>query len=136
MTFQKLAKYLEEIEETSARNAMIEILARLYGEVSADEARQITYLLQGRLAPKFIDLEIGVADRMLLEAIAQAFGRDRADVDALFQETGDLGSTAERLTERTTSRRSVGDVFDRLLAWPGPRARDRRTARSRGWPRC
>ncbi len=115
MTFQKLAKYLEEIEKTSARNAMIEILARLYGEVSADEARQITYLLQGRLAPKFVDLEIGVADRMLLEAIAQAFGRDRADVDALFQETGDLGSTAERLTERTTSRRSVGDVFGRLL---------------------
>ena len=73
MTIRELAEVFERIDEVSGRNAMIEILAELYARVTPEEAAQVTYLMQGRLVPKFVDLEFGMASRLLLRAIAQAF---------------------------------------------------------------
>ncbi len=109
-----MAGFFERLEQTPARNAMIEILAELYGEVDADESGQVTYLLQGRLAPTFVDLEFGLGDRLLLAAIAQAFGLERDAVEANFRASGDLGETAAGLTSGVGVGLTVGDVFARL----------------------
>ena len=114
MTFRELAVVFERLDEITARNAMIDILAEVYGAVGPDEAAQVTYLMQGRLVPKFVDLEFGVAGRLMLDALAQAFDCERAEVEALSREIGDLGSTAERLTAHDGSDLSVGEVFERL----------------------
>ena len=114
MTFRELAVVFERLDEITARNAMIDILAEVYGAVGPDEAAQVTYLMQGRLVPKFVDLEFGVAGRLMLDALAQAFDCERAEVEAVSREIGDLGSTAERLTAHDGSDLSVGEVFERL----------------------
>ena len=98
MTIRELAEVFERIDEVSGRNAMIEILAELYARVTPEEAAQVTYLMQGRVVPKFVDLEFGMASRLLLRAIAQAFEVEPDEVESVFREAGDLGLAAEKLT--------------------------------------
>ena len=98
MTIRELAEVFERIDGVSGRNAMIEILAELYRRVTPEEAAQVTYLMQGRLVPKFVDLEFGIASRLLLRSIAQAFEVEPDEVQAVFREAGDLGLAAEALT--------------------------------------
>ena len=98
MTIRELAEVFERIDGVSGRNAMIEILAELYTRVTPEEAAQVTYLMQGRLVPKFVDLEFGMASRLLLRSIAQAFEVEQDEVEAVFREAGDLGLAAEALT--------------------------------------
>lgn len=98
MTFRELAEVFERIDAVSGRNAMIEILAELYQRVTPEEAAQVTYLMQGRLVPKFVDLEFGMASRLLQRSIAQAFDVEPNDVQAVYREAGDLGLAAEALT--------------------------------------
>ena len=108
MTFRELAEVFERIDAVSGRNAMIEILAELYQRVTPEEAAQVTYLMQGRLVPKFVDLEFGMASRLLLRSIAQAFEAEPDEVQAVYREAGDLGLAAEALdSNRVDYRRTA-----------------------------
>src|SRR5690349_15511314 len=94
MTFAELAGYLDRMESTSSRNELVRTLAEIYQKSSADEIQPITYLIQGRLVPFFEPVEIGLGDRLVISAIAQAFDRPVDEVDRLLGKVGDLGLVA------------------------------------------
>lgn len=115
MKFSDLAAYLDPLEATSSRNELVRILSELYRACSVDEIEPITYLIQGRLAPFFAPVEIGLGERLLVSAIAMAYGTPKDEVTRLYRQVGDLGVTAQRLapsTERESP--SVNDVHRRL----------------------
>jgi DNA ligase 1 len=97
MRFDELSAYLERLEATSSRNELVRILSELYGACSADEIEPITYLIQGRLAPFFAPVEIGLGERLLVTAMAMAYGSPKDEVTATYRQLGDLGVTAQRL---------------------------------------
>ena len=97
MRFDELSEYLERLEATSSRNELVRILSELYSACSADEIEPITYLIQGRLAPFFAPVEIGLGERLLIAAMAMAYGSSRDQVTATYREVGDLGVTAQGL---------------------------------------
>lgn len=116
MTFPELAANLDRMEATNSRNELVRILSDVYRACSADELEPITYLIQGRLAPFFEPIEIGLGERMLMTAIAAASGAPKERVIKLNRETGDLGVTAERLAPATHGGPpSVVEVHRRLL---------------------
>jgi DNA ligase-1 len=96
MPFDELATYLERLEATSSRNELVRILSELYGACSVDEIEPITYLIQGRLAPFFVPIEIGLGERLLVSAIAMAYGLPKDEVSTTYRQLGDLGVTAQR----------------------------------------
>jgi len=113
--FADLSAHLDQMEATSSRNELVRILSEVYQACSAEELAPITYLIQGRLAPFFEPVEIGLGQGLLVTAIAVAYGTPKADVNKLYKEAGDLGVTAERLAK--ASRRkppSVVEVHQRL----------------------
>jgi len=57
MYFKNFSIFLNRIENTSGRTDMTIILSEMIGEFNKDEIRYAMYLLQGRLVPKYIDLE-------------------------------------------------------------------------------
>src|SRR5881409_4054127 len=116
MTFSELATYLDQLEATSSRNELVRILAEAYKACSVDEIEPITYLIQGRLAPFFEPVEIGLGERLLMAAIATAYGVPKEDVSKLNKQTGDLGVTAQRLAPAAQKRKSpaVIEVHGRL----------------------
>src|SRR3989344_1622549 len=99
MTFTDLSVYFQKLESTASRITVTEILAELYTKLSSDDAASVSYLLQGRVAPVFTPIEFGIADKLLIRAIAKATGKNDAEVFQLFKKTGDLGATAEKIKQ-------------------------------------
>ena len=116
MTFVELSRYLDSLEATRSRNELVKTLAELYTKVSADEIQPATYLIQGRLVPFFEPVEIGMGDKLVLAAIAQASGRPVAEVSKLFDTLGDLGLVAAKATTKPSNKPpSITAVHARLM---------------------
>src|SRR5437899_4408083 len=105
------------MEATSSRNELVRILSDVYRASSEDELGPITYLIQGRLAPFFEPVEIGLGPGLLIAASATAYGAKKEDVVKLNKQTGDLGVTAQRLAPATRRKSpTVVEVHARLFA--------------------
>ena len=118
MRFDELAADLDRLETSTKRTDLVRILSEIYSRCSEDEIEPLTYLVQGRLAPFFVPVEIGLGDRLLLNAIAMAYGRPRDEVQTAYRHAGDLGATAFELApEHPDDRLSppVTDAHRRLL---------------------
>src|SRR3990167_7006542 len=106
MLFSKLTRYFEKLEQTSSRLALIDILAELFSKVKSSEIAKVVYLIQGRVAPFYEPIEIGMSEKLVAESIARAFGVEREEVLKEYGKVGDLGLVAERLS----SLRKQGSV--------------------------
>ena len=115
MKFGDLAAYLDQLEATSGRNELVRILSEVYKACSVEEIEPITYLIQGRLAPFFEPVEIGLGERLLISAMAMAYGKSKEDVTKSYRQTGDLGLTAQALAPKIRAGTpAVVDVHRRL----------------------
>ncbi len=118
MTFKRLAEYFEKLEGTASRLSLIEILAELFKEVEVDEVPMVAYLIQGRVAPFYEPVEIGMATMHVAASIARAYGVEREEVLKDYGRLGDLGKVALMLSEKTGSRIKSGmtikEVFETL----------------------
>jgi DNA ligase 1 len=118
MEFRELAQYFEKLEATASRLALIEILSDLFKQTPEDEIEKIVYLIQGRLAPFFAPIEIGMAEKTVAQAIANAYGGTKEEVLKDYQNLGDMGLTAEQLSSKfkvDISTLTVDEVFKILL---------------------
>src|SRR2546426_18900 len=116
VTFAELSGYLDRLESTSSRNELVKTLAELYARSSADEIQPLTYLIQGRLVPFFEPIEIGLGEKLVIAAIAQAFATPPDEVAKLFGRLGDLGQVAATLSAHgSNSRLPVAEVHARLM---------------------
>jgi len=97
MKFSDLALFFQQLEQTPSRNSMTEILARLIGEAGLDEIDKVVYLIQGRVAPLYEPLEFGMADRIMIQVLARAFGVPPSVISKQFGKLGDLGVVGEKM---------------------------------------
>ncbi len=79
---------------------MTSILAGFLRTADKSELRSIVYLSQGKLHPDFVPGVLGMADRLVMKAIAKASGNPEDKVEKLTVETGDLGQVAETLISK------------------------------------
>lgn len=119
MKFSDLSDYFKKLEETSSRNAMIEILAELFRRASKVEIGKICYLLGGRVVPLYEAIEFGVADKFVMRAIARAYGKHPEEVLGTFKKMGDLGIVAEALHKGKGTNATVSDVYEKLYEIAG-----------------
>jgi DNA ligase 1 len=119
--FSELAQYFRRLAGTSGRNALVEILAELFAKTPAEEVPGTTYLVQGRLAPFFEPVEIGLGNNYVADATARAFGGNRARVLERFDRLGDIGEAAAEIAAESGSSPApnntlpVREIFDQLL---------------------
>ena len=98
MRFARVAEHFDQLEATSKRNEMIAILAALFGKAdNAIEIAQLAYLIQGRVAPTFEQVEFGMGEALVAEALTQALDQPRAEIATQFAELGDYGLVAATL---------------------------------------
>src|SRR5258708_4011360 len=120
MKFASLATYFEKLEGTSSRLDLIQILSDLIkSSNNPQEISQICYLVQGRIAPFYEPIEIGMADRMVSQSMAKAYKTDKEKVWNHYQKVGDMGLVAQQLSlkfKAQSSKLSVEEVFARLSA--------------------
>ncbi len=117
MLFTKLAEYFDRLEQTSSRLQLIDILSELFKSTTKDNIDKIIYLSQGRIAPFFAPIEIGMADKMVAQSLGLAFGLSKEDVLHQYAQKGDLGVVAYDLKKKYPTKEkalSVDEVFEIL----------------------
>jgi len=113
--FLKLVEVFGHLEKTASSLAMIDILAEFFPKISPEEAKISAYLLRGELTPPYEGLEIGLADKMVMRAIATAQKSTPEKIETLFNKTGDLGSVAENLKPGEKGKDlTIEEVFNKL----------------------
>ena len=120
MHFFALATYFEKLEQTSSRLILIDILSELFKETKSPDIDRVIYLLQGRVAPFFAPIEMGMADKMVAQSIADAFGISREEVLTQLEQKGDLGLVSYELSKNHRHRGkkeelTVQEVFEKLI---------------------
>lgn len=100
MLYSDLADTFDRLESTGSRLEMTSILADFLRTADKSELRSIVYLSQGKLHPDFVPGVLGMADRLVMKAIAKASGNPEDKVEKLTVETGDLGQVAETLISK------------------------------------
>ncbi len=116
LTFAELAGYWQRIERVAKRLEIISILAELFQSCTPLEAQAVAYLLQGRVRPTYLPVEIGVGSNMVVAALARAFSEPEDGLRARSRELGDAGLLAEQLAESHSQSLSVLVIHSSLLA--------------------
>ncbi len=119
MQFFKLATYLEKLERTHSRNEMTKLLAEVLKAAGEDEVAPICYLLLGELLPAYHGVEFNIAEKLMVQILAAAYGRSPGEILKLYKAKGDLGDVAGSITgsrrAAAVERLSVGKVYHTLL---------------------
>lgn len=76
---------------------MTSILADFFKTLEPEDVRSIIYLTQGKIAPDFVGIELGMADRLVAKAIAFTVGKTESSISDMMVKLGDPGTVAERL---------------------------------------
>lgn len=80
--------------QTSSRIALTDHLVNLFKKTPPEVIDKVTYLIQGKLYPDYEGIELGLAEKMVLRAIASSSGKDTSYLEKVYQQTGDLGEAA------------------------------------------
>jgi len=124
MDYSVLAETYEKLEKISSKLQKTEILADLLKKTPADELPKVVLLIMGRVFPIYSEHELGVANQLMMRAIAKASGFKFEDVEEKFKKTGDLGLTADeciRKRKQATLLRkklTVDHVFEGIQKLP------------------
>lgn len=96
-SFRTLADLFQDLEHTRSSSKLITVLAAFLRSLRPEEAAAVAYLLQGEISAPYAGIEFGMAERLVAEAIAQAYDSPVQRVRHLLSSLGDLGSVAEHL---------------------------------------
>lgn len=118
MKFSQLASYFEQLEATSSRLEITKILSDLFTKLSPQEICETAYLLQGRVTPLYVKADFGMAEKMVVKALATAFQIDLTDFASEVRKSGDLGSTVEKFRSSVSTMDekdpTISTVFKQL----------------------
>ncbi|KAE8222899.1 hypothetical protein CF319_g3978 [Tilletia indica] len=95
--YRKLCEAFVEIEATTKRLAILDILTTFFRRVIENrpsELLQSVYLCINRLCPDYEGLELGLGESIIIKAIARSTGRKEADIKKDLTVHGDLGVVA------------------------------------------
>ena len=118
MKFSRLAQYFEKISATSSRLTITNLLSELFKELNVDEIDKTIYLLQGRVAPLFVKIESGMAERMIIKSVVNGLNLERKAFEDYYKKNGDLGRTIEYFKKQIIlideKDLSILEVYDEL----------------------
>jgi len=121
LLFETLAMMYDEVETTSGSLEKIRIFSTLLQKANPSEVRHIVALTIGKLHPDWkSEPEIGVAEKIAIQVVASAASVPESEVHTVLRKTGDIGSTAESLLQKSAQSTlfsqdlTVSMVYDTL----------------------
>ncbi|MGB9853926.1 MAG: ATP-dependent DNA ligase [Candidatus Bathyarchaeales archaeon] len=133
MLYSEIADAYEKIEATTKRLEMTDLLVDLVKKTPKEIIDKVVYLTQGKLYPDFVKLEIGVAERLAIKALARASGRKESEIEEDMKKSGDIGETAQKFIankrqitffQQPLTVQKVYETFDKMAKASGSGAVD------------
>lgn len=116
INFIEFCEVLESLEIITSRNVITEKIANLLLSCDIDEVYAATFLLIGELGPSYIDKEIQIADKLVIEALSLISNSPKTDVELRYSTLGDLGLVAYEIASNHSNMKhtSITQVFETL----------------------
>ncbi|TBR23030.1 MAG: ATP-dependent DNA ligase [Candidatus Nitrosotenuis sp.] len=133
MQFSLISDTFEKMEATTKRLELTQHLVDLFKTTPRESISKIVYLIQGKLRPDFEGIELGVAEKLAIRAIAKSSGSPVRKIQELFFEDGDLGHAASKALEQKTqttflmqqiTAERVYDTLFKIAKLEGARSQD------------
>ncbi len=133
MNYAVIADAYEKIEATTKRLEMTDLLVDLLKNTPKDAIAKVVYLTQGKIYPDFVGLEIGVAEKLAIKALARASGRRESEIEEDLKKSGDIGETAQNFIakkqqvtffQKTLTVQRVYETLDKMAKTTGSGAVD------------
>jgi DNA ligase-1 len=102
LRYSSIAEAYEKIEATTKRLEMTDYLVEILKETPTSLIDKVVYLTQGKLYPDFVGIEIGIAEKLAIRAVARSAGHREKDIEQDTQKIGDLGETTQKFMEKKT----------------------------------
>ena len=102
MKYSSIADAYEKIEATTKRLEMTDYLVEILKQTPKNLIDKVVYLTQGKLYPDFVGIEIGIAEKLAIRAVAKSAGHQENHIEKDVQTTGDLGETTQKFMEKKT----------------------------------
>ena len=97
MLFMDFSKACEQLEGTSGRLDMIDIISRFLPTLSPEELPVFVRFVMGRIFPDWRSKKLGIGPNLLYEAIGYVAGMKKEQVIEKINTTGDAGRAVEEL---------------------------------------
>jgi DNA ligase-1 len=122
MDYKEIADLYDRIEGTTKRLEMTEHLSELLGHADESSIEKLVYLTQAKLAPDFMGIELGLAERLVIKGLSFTSGLTEKRLEESWREKGDLGLVGHEAIEskKQTSLYStpltLERVYDNLMS--------------------
>ena len=137
MKYTVIAEAYEKIEATTKRLEMTHLLVNLLKNTPKEIINKVVYLTQGKIHPDFVNLEIGVAEKLAIKALARTSGRKESEIEEDVKKTGDIGETAQKFVgnrrqvtffQQPLTVQRVYEILDKMARTSGSGAVDLKMA--------
>jgi DNA ligase-1 len=137
LRYTVIAEAYEKIEATPKRLEMTDLLVNLLRNTPKEIINKVVYLTQGKIYPDFVNLEIGVAEKLAIKALARASGRKESEIKEDVKKTGDIGETAQNFMadkrqvtffQQSLTAQRVYETLDKMAKTSGSGAVDLKMA--------
>src|SRR3989454_9676768 len=129
MLYSRMVETYQKIEATTKRLEISKLLVDLLRETPPEIVDKVVYLTQGKLYPDYLGIEIGIAEKLAIKALAIVTAVKESRIADEYRRRGDLGDAAEALLAGKTQvglrneRLTVEEVYavlDRIAKSSGP----------------
>ena len=133
MRYAVIAEAYKKIEATTKRLEMTDLLVGLLKSTPKEIINKVVYLTQGKIHPDFVGVEIGVAEKLAIRALARASGRRESEIEEDLKKSGDIGITAQKFVadkrqitffQQPLTVEKVYEVLDKMALASGSGAVD------------
>ncbi|MDI6806554.1 MAG: ATP-dependent DNA ligase, partial [Candidatus Aenigmarchaeota archaeon] len=124
MLYSEIASLYEKLEAEPSKLGKTAILADFLKKVPTNLLPKIVLFSQGLVFPKYLMLELGIAEQLMIRIISRVTGISPSEVENMFKKTGGLGTAAEELIKSkkqltlVRKKLTVDFVFESLQKLP------------------
>ncbi len=112
--YLQLCELFDRLGSLQSRNQMSLELAQYLKECDSEEVQIVSYMIQGRVAPMFVNSEFNYSEKSIVNLLSQKYS---LDVGSMRLQSGDIGDTLfEIITMRpnTLDSLSIKEVYEGL----------------------
>jgi DNA ligase 1 len=129
MLYSRMVETYQKIEATTKRLEITKLLVDLLKETPSEIIDKVVYLTQGKLYPDYLGIEIGIAEKLAIKALAIVAAVKESRIADEYKRRGDLGDAAQTLLAGKTQvglrskQLTVEEVYtalDRIARSSGP----------------
>ncbi|MBW2981981.1 ATP-dependent DNA ligase [Candidatus Woesearchaeota archaeon] len=113
LQFSKLVEIFEDLEKISSGNKLREILSNFFKKISKEDIDSVAYLTIGKIDAEYKKTDLGLADKMVVRALAKASNKSAEEVKKIKSKTGDLGLAAEKIINKK-GKLTVKEIIETL----------------------